>query len=432
MSRGPAGALLACAAALLVLTACGAALLISPTFAPGDARELQAFGQRRLWQAAFDALSATTCGGLTSRSFAEAYSSAGRGMLALLSLCGAAVCVCTAAYLQGSIVARPNAVLRGAPHPLACLAAFLGLQLLICGVFATLGNAALPPGDAVTRGVLAFCGVGIDWAQPSDTLLTATLAAGWLGAAGWPIWMLCFHAARRNISARRLGLTLALQIGVLTLATAILAGLEAPRGAEPHSRGAPVSADAARLARQTLSTAGAGMGTLDLVDRGVSDGTRAVLALLTLLGGIGGGVSGGLTLLYLLQVPLRGAVCVVGGWFGLAACVAIGLLLIENVSGSRYQARPTFAAALLDASSALAGAGLSAGVTATVTDANLASGMRQSGGPDQVNLYPLGMSWLMLAMLVGRILPLVLLAKLVPAARAAHASATGRAAADTT
>jgi hypothetical protein len=91
----------------------------------------------------------------------------------------------------------------------------------------------------------------------------------------------------------------------------------------------------------------------------------------------------------------------------LALVVALGLLLIENWTASRFQPPPTFADALLDACSAVAGGNLSGGLTESVTSRNLLSGIHQS-----VNLYPYGMTWLMLGMFVGRVLPLIVLRRL--------------------
>ena len=92
---------------------------------------------------------------------------------------------------------------------------------------------------------------------------------------------------------------------------------------------------------------------------------------------------------------------------GLALVVALGLLAIEAHTGSPYQAAPSFADALLDASSAVGGAGLTSGVTAMVTGANLSSGIRQN-----VDLYQYGMTWLMAAMFIGRVLPVLVLGRL--------------------
>lgn len=89
-----------------------------------------------------------------------------------------------------------------------------------------------------------------------------------------------------------------------------------------------------------------------------------------------------------------------------ALVVALGLLVIETRTASRFQPPPTFGDALLDASSAVAGANLSSGLTATVTSVNLSSGMDIT-----VDSYQYGMTWLMLAMLIGRVLPVLVLSR---------------------
>ncbi|MCK4341785.1 MAG: hypothetical protein KAY37_08695, partial [Phycisphaerae bacterium] len=83
-----------------------------------------------------------------------------------------------------------------------------------------------------------------------------------------------------------------------------------------------------------------------------------------------------------------------------------GLLFIEASTASAYQSPPTCADALLEAASAVGGGNLSSGLTTTVTSANLSRGIHQS-----VDLYQYGMLWLILAMFVGRTLPIVILAR---------------------
>ena len=179
------------------------------------------------------------------------------------------------------------------------------------------------------------------------------------------------------------------------------------------------------------------MPTESLVGRDVSDGTKLTLSGLLLVGGLSGSATGGVQWILLVWALAGGAASL--GWLGrgkagpasptgpatgLARCmhaglgclslmilltliVAVGLLLIENWSASSYQPPPSLADALLDASSVVAGGNLSSGLTEAVTGRNLISGVRQSA-----NLYQYGMAWLMLAMLAGRVLPLVVLRRL--------------------
>jgi hypothetical protein len=83
---------------------------------------------------------------------------------------------------------------------------------------------------------------------------------------------------------------------------------------------------------------------------------------------------------------------------------ALGLLLIERWTGSAFDPRPGFAAAWLEASSAMGGASLSTGLMARITDPNLTGGIRHS-----TDTYQYGLVWLMLALLVGRVLPVRIL-----------------------
>jgi Trk-type K+ transport system membrane component len=90
----------------------------------------------------------------------------------------------------------------------------------------------------------------------------------------------------------------------------------------------------------------------------------------------------------------------------LTIVVALLLMLFEAQVASRYQAPPTFADALLDASCAVGGGGLSSGLTATLTARNLISGIGLG-----ISQYQIGMLILLVAMLAGRLVPLALLAR---------------------
>jgi Trk-type K+ transport system membrane component len=183
---------------------------------------------------------------------------------------------------------------------------------------------------------------------------------------------------------------------------------------------------------QTVCASGAGIPTEALSDRAVAEGTKVTLGVVVLVGGMAGAAGGGIKWPLLMavlvagltalprgrrdpaetpssQLVRAGTVCLLS-MLALASVVALGLLLIENHTASPYQPSPTFADAFLDASSAVGGANLSSGLTATVTSRNLITGMRQAA-----NLYQYGMSWIMLAMLVGRVLPLFVLCRITDA-----------------
>jgi Trk-type K+ transport system membrane component len=248
----------------------------------------------------------------------------------------------------------------------------------------------------------------------------------------------------------------------LLLAALLIGALESPRGGRapsvpaqaqnwhPPTRHALSSESwAPRLANQrfairyarslvqTVAASGAGIPTESLAERNVSPGSKITLAALLLIGGLGGSATGGLQWPLLLGAlaggaaalgwskrakpaqddathdPLHPARCMRAGLACLflltllALLVALGLLLIENWTASPFQLPPSFADALLDAGSVVGGGNLSSGLTESVTSRHLHAGIRQSA-----NLYQYGMAWLMLAMLAGRMLPLVVLQRL--------------------
>ncbi|MEW6250368.1 MAG: hypothetical protein AB1716_06960, partial [Planctomycetota bacterium] len=223
--------------------------------------------------------------------------------------------------------------------------------------------------------------------------------------------------------------------GFLIACAGVITALEQPRhtptgqgrgGAQPTTRAAGERFGSALV--QVTAASGAGRSTEELGARGVSDGTKFVLSAVVLTGGLGGSPTGGVKWTLLLwglagaavvfglgrgrSVIERSRRCVLAGVAGTAAMlvwawiVAIGLLVIESSIGSRFQAPPTFADALLDASSAVAGANLTTGVVETLTATSLSSGIRHS-----VDEYQYGMSWLMLGMFIGRLLPVLVVAR---------------------
>ena len=191
--------------------------------------------------------------------------------------------------------------------------------------------------------------------------------------------------------------------------------------------GRPAGQRYARSLVQTVCAATAGMPTEDLADRNVTDGTKVTLAAVVLVGPLGGSAGGGFKWTLLIWAISGGAAaltrrgrsthpatfrCLLAGTSCvvllalLTTVVALGLLGIETRTAAPYQSPPTFADAFLDAASATAGANLSTGLADTVTSRNLSRGGRQA-----VDLYPYGMTWLMLAMLLGRVLPLWVLCR---------------------
>lgn len=294
----------------------------------------------------------------------------------------------------------------------------------------------------------------------------------WLGALGWSVWLLILPPlAKRYGRARSALAVVGAYTATLLLTALLITAFESPRGVADQPAGGrshigapnetlsaqPWPTRYARSLVQTAAASGAGMPTVQSGAshyplRDTTAGTKLTLSALLLAGGLGGSATGGVQWTLLLWT-LAGAAAAVGWSSGkarkvevpagetptlprptrrlrsgqapnrarwmhaglacgflltsLAVIVALGLLLIENRTAARYQPPPTFADALLDACSVVAGGNLSSGLTDTVTGRNLLGGIRQSA-----NLYQYGMTWLMLAMLAGRMLPLVVLCRL--------------------
>ncbi len=427
---------------LLVLTAGGTILLSQSGATRPDAQHLSY--SRHYWQAAFDALSASCGVGLLTYSFSADYTPQGRWILTALGVLGALLFLAAATHVARRMQAAEARV--RVPHPLLVVGAFLVVQALALGLFLLLrliGGGAANTAETAWGGIAAFSSLG--WAseaQPGVDAWPLALLA-WLGALGWPLWLLIVpRLTKRHVPMRAALAMLSGYTVSLLLAALLISAFESPR--ETGSRSAPGQSSAraspslsrqpwpmryGRSLVQTVAASGAGMPTESLAERETSVGTKVTLSALLLVGGLGGSATGGVQWPLLLWALAGGAAAL--GWprrakpaldttrwmhaglaclfllTALALVVALGLLLIENCTASRFQSPPTFADALLDACSAVAGGNLTSGLTESVTSRNLLSGIRQSS-----NLYQYGMTWLMLAMLAGRILPLVVLRRL--------------------
>ncbi|TWT42417.1 Cation transport protein [Phycisphaerae bacterium RAS1] len=412
---------------LVVLTGAGAFLLAQPWATLTDPRDWQFFWARHYWQSTFDSISAVVGCGLMTHPAERAYTDAGRSVLVALSLAGAIAYISTIlAALRDRL---PLLNLRAAPHPALLAIVFVLVTLftsqaaclLLAIVAAPLSH--LDATQSLSTGVLSF-----GWLpqRPAGALAWLIAVLGLLTAAGWTLWIMPFAAWRRRClqSAAATGVTFGSWILFLILAAALLAAFESPRGgresgAVPDSLAARHSGERlSRCALQVFSAAGAGVQTEALSERSASDGTKVVLAAVMLVGGFPGSPLGG------LGWPLAAAL-LIGAFAGrtrderafaiavrlavtllaLVLLTALGLLVIEHFTATAYQPPPTFADAFLDASSAVAGGGLTSGVSAAVTSRNLSSGIQQ-----RVDVYQYGMAWLMLAMLLGRIAPVWIIA----------------------
>lgn len=423
--------------ALIALIACGGWLLSAADCTQSTARDLRFYWFRHYWQCAFDAASVACGAGLLTYDLDEAYTPAGRWLLTAIGAVGAFLFVGAAA--QGwRRLARSN----GWPlplHPFAVLAMFAATQFVAIAVVWTVeaggggaSNALGGSAGAVWRAVAAGCGFGAITSRPLEN-------AAWVYAlAGLAPGLVCAVAMLTSGGIGRIGVrgfyvswrfvTYSL---FLVAAAAGLTLLEAPRRSTQQD--ATVTAAAGQPSPPVdrgflyvLSACGPGFAAAPLGDRAVSEGSKALLAGCVLVGGIvaapGGGVSWSFFLMglkaagFLLRGRRIGAL--EAGWVRTALSaalltllagllvlgVALGLLAIENSVSSRFQAPSTLADALLDAASAVGGASLTSGVTANVTSKNLNRGI---GLP--IDAYQYGMTLLMLAMFVGRLLPLLAL-----------------------
>lgn len=422
------------ATALLALAACGTVVLSLPaSLTDRSERTWSYFLGRHLLAAGFDSLSVACGAGLLTRDISKDYSTTGRWTLWTLGHLGALLYLAAAARLMTRLRATD------APRPLAtvrlALLSFLAAEAALILVVWVAGRAVCQDVKLDQVAWLvggAFASLGIV-ERPTDAGTIAMLAVvSLIAAGGWPVWLCVVpFVARRVIRIGRV-LRLAAGYGAFLVGAAVLLWiLETPRGplrAPPTQETlsqAPPGMRFLRCLTQTICASSAGIATEDLTAGAMRDASRGLLALIILIGPLGGSAGGGIKwLLFACAIAAiarierqppdtphaqtsaagsagRGCLLAMGG---AAALVVIGLLVIESFTASGFQPIPNLGDALLDACAALGGAGLSSGLTAAVTGPSLTRGL---GLP--LDLYPIGMLWLMLAMLAGRVLPLWLL-----------------------
>ncbi len=423
------------ALALMLLAAGGAVALYQPGSVVAGEREATYFRSLQLWQSAFDALSAACGVGLLLRDFESSYTERGRWILAAIGTGGALLYLL--ANWQAVRRAGPSLTTWRSPGAMFVLVSFAGLILVSVAMFV-----GIRPAQWRTQALAGVCvsaSLGFAPAEARAATAWAVPLCSWLAALGWSSYALLVPSVARACLRVRAALWVLVTYSALLLVAALLiALLEQPRGdaglrsdAPPMAGQQPGQASTAWLAllqekgAAAISAAGSGVATIPLGDRQTSDGTLIVLSLVVLLGPVGLSAGGGVSWMLWLWAAFAllagrharasaelarwchaGLVTVVA-IFGLALVGALGLLTIESLTASGFTPAPTFAEALMDASSAVGGAGLSAGLTAAVTSPNLASGLNQP-----INLYAFGMLWLMLLMLLGRLLPLLVLSRL--------------------
>ncbi len=423
---------------LLILTAFGGYFLTQPSCVQLSERDSTAYGLRPMWQAHFDALSAACGAGLLTYDLREDYTPLGRWALIAIGLAGAALYIAAACRVVARFWSTEE---KSLPPVRIILASFLAVQVVVIPLFwLALRATGTQTGflDAAWQALALFSSLG--WLHPQ---LEAN--AGWLfaavafcGALGWSTWIwLRVGLARRFVGVRPWLIGVGGYAAFLLLAAILVAALDSPRGLP---RGVSDQLCGPRYARSLVRvTCASGAGTPIEQPRAAdsSEGSKLILAGVILAGGLGGSaggglklallvaaLSGGLTLLRRGTLPsgddpgrrcfLASLACL-GTLMSLVIVVALGLMLIEAHVASRFHSPPTVADAFLDASSAVGGANLSSGLTATITSANLSRGIRQS-----VDAYQYGMTWLMLAMFIGRIAPVLVLSRFAQTAPTDH------------
>jgi Trk-type K+ transport system membrane component len=425
--------------ALVVVAGIGNLLLLSDSCVRLSERDRGSYGNRPVWQACFDSVSATCGVGLLTYRLDEDYTPLGRWVLVALGVAGAVLALVAGRQLTARLGRGGASVLPPALHILIAFFAWQLLAILVIVAAERVSSSQASVADSAWNAVSLFASLG--WLRaPADfphLLVYAVVAL--MGAFGWPCWLIFRTRIARPKTMLFVGGT---YLAFLLACAALVSALEVPRG---MSRGRPTSTE--RLADQPLPdryvrvltlvtcAAGAGVSTEDLSNRSVGEAAKLVLSGVVLVGGVGGSVGGGLRWALV--------VCVLAGLFGrrgqartaaaratagtepgghsgsrlgaayaqlllgLTLLVAMGLLIIEARTASAFQSPPSLGDALLDGASALGGANLSSGLTATLTNVNLSTGIRQ-----KVDLYQYGMAWLMAAMLVGRVLPVLVLGRM--------------------
>lgn len=413
---------------LLLVTAAGAALLAQPHSTNRDPRDVQYFGARHIWQCAFDSLSAATGCGLLTYRIDQDYTPQGRWTLLAIGVAGFGLFVTTIASAARRAPGMP-ANLRP-PSALSVLGYFLLLLLVVLIPSAwpieQAANKDANLAEATWRTVSLACGLGWVGDLPSRGVRLFAAAIGGVALLGWWPMLLVPRLRERGVGWGRALRPLLRMTLVLACWLGLLFVFDLPRGQrvmhDGESAWQRVQERGSVVATEGLGAIGVGLPGEAPKPTQLPDGSKLLLALAILVGGLGVGGAGGIGLLFvgwalsgigrgLLGWPKAGpsererrsqiATGAVIGYFASAMVVAVGLLLIEWLTAARFQEQPSLADALLESASMLGGAAVSCGLTGTVTDRNLVSGIQLP-----IDLYQVGMAWLMLAMLAGRLIPI--------------------------
>jgi hypothetical protein len=440
---------------LLLLSAAGAWLLWRPGMTEADQRDWQFYATRQAWLSAFDGVSAACGAGLLHADFDRGYGQAGRWTLTGVGFAGALAFVLAAAGVARRLIGDEGR--RRVPGPGAIAGALAAWQLGTIAIALLAERAAgsdTTASDVVMRAVAAFSSLG--WwpgLPPKDGTVWLYAGIGLAGGLGWPIWLLGTLRPGRSPTWRTMAALLAGYATLMLIGAGLIAALEVPRsqvhatGERTASAGGALAGRFDRAMAQSILASTAALPVEGWTEE-TTDGSRFVLACLVTAGALPGSAGGGVRMTAFLLVvvgiwrlrpappstpqttsaaqrdssdrgespPVDSAarkmrlVRLVGAhysavvWLLLAG--ALGLLVIQNFAASPYQAARTFADALLDSASAVAGGGLTSGMAAELIDPSLSSGMHSP-----VDRYQYGAAWLMLLMLAGRIVPLWLLAR---------------------
>lgn len=402
------------AGAVVILAALGAVLLTQPGCTAEQARQMEHYAWRHYWQCAFDSVSAVTGVGVLTYDFDHDYTPRGRWTLTVLGLLGASLQVAALAMLASRLhpagdVCRTRRWLLAGFLAWAIAGAILGLiynsergALDCLSASAGLG---WPSSGAIPRGVLAGLAMiaALVPAIVAALMLRAMPSNPLLGRYSWsyPIGLA--------------GLIVLLWV----VETPGQGGLTPTGGREAAA--APV-VDRWGLATLAVLESAAGMPVDAPAFADVTDPGRAVVAL-AILAGSPALHSGGLrwvVLIAALGAALgrprlaqrrwrRAAVRCAVTMAVLAGIVALGLVGLERFSATAYQPPVPWGTAVLEACSIVAGANSSATLIEAVTGRHLTSGMGLA-----FNAYQLGMAWIMLGMLVGKVAPIALLSWTLP------------------
>ncbi|MCK4340707.1 MAG: hypothetical protein KAY37_03155, partial [Phycisphaerae bacterium] len=306
--------------ALLVLAFLGSRLLLQQSCVQLSERDRGSYGMRPVWQAGFDALSATCGVGLLTYDLDDDYTPLGRWLLAGLGVAGAVLYLAAARQAVGRLWANTY---RRLPSIRLILAVFIILPALLIPLVwileQTLGSGTRFT-DTAWNVISAFSSLG--WLRGTEGVRGYSIYAvvSLLGAVGWLVWLFPIWGSVWRGSSRRYPLlACCTYLLALLLVAGAIAALEVPRGnqrhGQPEDNRLTAQSAGVRYARgliQVACASGAGITTEQLTERGVSEGTKLVLAGVVLVGGLGGSAGGGVKWTMLLWA--LAAVGLIGGY----------------------------------------------------------------------------------------------------------------------